>query len=236
MSNLTEHVQGSDLGAEIILYELDLTMFGEETLYWVQGDENSAPVDFGGITYVPFPIIADGFEVTADGPLPRPNLTVSNVGGIFTPLVLSHDQLRGAILTRIVTYEKFLDGKPDEDPDAHHLPDVYLLNRVTGHNNMRISWEMAAAMDVAGTMLPARQIVREFCDQIYRTWVTGTTFDYTNATCPHVGTNYYNENDESTTAQFDKCSKLLSGCKLRFGSNNKLYFRGFPGVNRLRLG
>lgn len=237
MSKLTEHVQKNDLGTQITLYQLDLTIFGDTVIYMVAGDEGDSvgTVSFGGFTYRPFPIIAEGFESSSDGPLPRPTLTVSNSNAIFTPLVNGYNNLKGATFRRIRTFERFLDGGVDPDPTAQLPTDEYIVTRKTKHTKTMIQWEMSSALDVQGTMLPARQIIREYCDHTYRFW-NGSRFDYSKATCPFTDEGlFYNEKDQITTADKDRCGKRLGSCKLRFGNNNPLPFRGFPGVSRIRV-
>lgn len=237
MTKISEHIQKSHLGSLIELFQIDLTIFNEGILYLVPGDELSTvhAVTFDGQVYSPHPIKAEGFELSGQGPLPRPSFAVSNVKNLFTSLVLTHQDLLGATITRIRTYDKFLDNGADPDPTAILPLDVYTLNKKTKHNREEIHWELAAAMDQAGTLLPGRQVVRDFCDQEYRTWVTGTTFDYSTATCPYTGTTYLDEQDQATTAANDRCGKRLGSCKARFGATNELPFRGFPGVARLKI-
>lgn len=239
MSNLSEHLQKFSLGTSVTLVEVDLTQFGEGILRWVVGDEGDTvnAVVFDGQTYSPFPVKLEGFEQSASGPLPRPTIVVSDVAGILTPIVMEHGGLRGGIVRRIQTYDRFLDDGADPDPDAVHPPDVYILGRKVRHKpGEAIQWELIAAMDVEGVDLPARQVVRDFCDQSYRVWdpVAGA-FDYTNVTCDYTGTSYYDANDTACPASGDVCGKRLGSCKLRFGANEPLSFRGFPAVTRVRV-
>lgn len=239
MSAITEHVQRLGLGKEIHLYEIDLSLFGEQNLYLTPGDENSTVhgVTFDGQLYSPYPIIASGFDVTVDGPLPRPTFTVANTNGILTALVLNNDDLVGATLTRRVTFAKFLDDGSDPDPTAILTEDVYIVRRKIGDTPQRgtIGWELGAAIDLVDTYLPNRIAQRDFCDHTYRVW-DGAAFDYTNATCPYTGTVYRNAADAPCAAADDVCSKRLTGgCKARFGANAELPFRGFPGIARYRV-
>lgn len=239
MTTFNELVQKPSLGARVVLVKVDLSMFGEDDLFWVQGDQGAdatKSVDFDGQTYVPFPFKMDGFRVSGSGTLPRPSLIVSDVEGMLTPFVEQHDDLLGARVTRIRTFDRFLDDGLDPDPNAHYPIDLFEVSRKVHHEpGVSIQWELRALTDVIGALLPARQIVRDFCDHTYRRWVSGTTFDYTGATCPYNGTTYLDENDEVTTAEFDQCSKRFTGgCKGRFGSA-PLPFRGYPAIARIRV-
>ena len=232
---IISHVQRPDLGRRVVLFEVDLTAFDLGILYLAPGTEGAGSVSFGGQTYAPHPIKADGFEIKTSGSLPRPRIVVANLDNSFTALVEGNDDLQGGIVTRIRTYGNFLDDGPDADGNAHLPIDVYRLSRKTKHTRREIEWEMTALIDQDGYTLPGRKIVRDYCDHPYRSW-NGSSFDYTNVTCPYVGSTYFDANDASTTdpAQ-DVCSKRLTGCKSRFGVNAVLPTRAFPGVARIRV-
>ena len=56
------------------------------------GMNSNANIIWQGNTYTKFPVIADGFEYTGRGTLPRPTLTVSNVLGTITALMATQMQ------------------------------------------------------------------------------------------------------------------------------------------------
>lgn len=234
---IASHIQGADLGARVVLYQLDCTVFNQGIFYLAPGTDGSTAVSFGGQVYAPHPIRAEGFEVTTNGPLPRPTFEVSNLDNSFTALVEQNDDLQGAILTRIRTYDRYLDSGAEPDGDTHLPLDVFVLSQKTKHTRDVIGWSCAALMDQEGVQLPGRRIIRDYCDHTYRRWdAVGGTFDYTNVTCPYAGTDYFDEDGIATTAPFDACSKLLgSGCKARFGETGVLPTRAFPGVARLKM-
>jgi len=236
MSKLTEHVQKSDLGKKVEFYQLDLTVFGDQIIYWVAGDEGDSNILFQGFTYKPFPMRAEGFDMKSDGPLPKPTLTVSNASAIFTPLVNSYNGLRGATFRRLRTFERFLDTGIDPDATAVLPIDEYFITKKTKHTKTLIAWEMSSVLDVGEMQLPARQIIREYCDQSYRVW-NGSRFDYSKATCPYTDeAALFNDKDQPVgDPANDRCGKRLGSCRLRFGQSNPLPFRGFPGVSRIRV-
>lgn len=231
---IESHIQGFDLGAEVTLFQIDLSDWGQGILYLHAGREgNNATLTFDGNEYAPFPITAEGFEITGDGPIPQPNLAVSNIDGVFGGYVETYDDLEGAIVTRLRTYERFLDDGVEPDPSAVKLPDVYQIIQKTRHDHEQIQWKLAALIDLEGMLLPARKVVRDYCDLIYRVW-NGSSFDYSEATCPYVGANSYDESDVATTSANDKCGKRLGSCRTRFGTTAALPFGGFPGVSKIR--
>lgn len=233
MTTIKSHIQAFDLGAEVTLFKLDLSMFGLADMFFTSGTTGSTSVVFDGETYAPYPIQAEGFELTGDGPMPQPTLTVANIDGIFTATVDSNDDLEGAILTRTRTYERFLDGAVDADPTAIKPPDVFILTQKTIDDGEQIQWVCSSAIDLEGVTLPARKMIRDYCNHDYRVW-NGSAFVYTNATCPYNGTVYLDAQDVSTTAANDVCGKRLGSCRARFGAGAVLPTRAFPGLARVR--
>ncbi|MCW5657453.1 MAG: phage minor tail protein L [Burkholderiaceae bacterium] len=219
-------------GAVIELYELDATMLGGEVLRFHAGRNGlGGSVVWQGLTYEPFPIECDGFELAAQGPMPRPTLRVANVFGLIGVLVRQYKGLKGARLTRRRTLAKYLDAvnfeggvNPSADPLAHYPDDVYQVDRQSQRDRALAVFELASPMDVAGVMLPRRQIVHGFCPWIYR----GPDCGYTGAPVA--------KEDDSPTALLgeDKCGHRLSSCRLRQWPNNELSFGGFPGAGVVR--
>jgi lambda family phage minor tail protein L len=218
------------------LFHFDLSLFGEADIYITPGDEAATTQvqTLDGQAYSPYPIKLEGVSVSAQGPLPRPTLTIANTSGILTALVRNNSNFRGATVTRLVTFAKFLDDGSDPDPTSILTTDVFLVRRKVADNPRRglLKFELGASMDLVDTYLPNRIVARDFCDHSYRVW-NGSSFTY--GTCPYTGTTYLDESDTPTTAANDACSKRLNGgCKARFGANAELPFRGFPGVARYR--
>lgn len=219
----------------VTLFRLDATNVGGDVACFVQGSVSVEPIVFGGVTYYPAEVEAEGFEWNSTGSLPTPKLRVGNANGAFTALVVTHGDLLGATVTRIRTFEKFLDGKPDADPTAIMPLDVYRIERKSAMTGGSIEFELSAAMDQEGKSLPGRQILRNGCTHSYRVW-TGSAFNYANSTCPYTGSAYFEANGTSTAnASLDRCGKRISDCKKRFGENNPLPTRSFPGVARTRV-
>ena len=109
------------------------------------------------------------------GQIPRPTLTVSNVLGTITSILLTVNQtttgndLTGATLTRIRTLAKFIDavnfagnvnpyGTPD--PTAEFAQEIYSIDRKSQETREVVSFELAAPIDLAGVRAPKRQCTR----------------------------------------------------------------------------
>lgn len=213
---------------------------GNDVFYFTKGSRpNSPSIFFDGIEYLAIDINASGFGYDGGGAFPSPKLQVSNVTGLLTSLILTLKDLIGAKLTRIRTYEHYLDDGATPDPTQIFPIDIFTVEQKTAHNKVFIEWRLSSIVEQTDRQLPGRLILRDYCPFMYRQWVSGTTFIDVNTvgskvTCPYTGTNYFTENNVATTAQFDKCQKTLTACSKRFGSTNEIKFGGFPGVARER--
>lgn len=230
-------IQKLGLGAEVVLYQVDMSAAGGPILYFVPmtADTTSmASISFGGQVYTPFPITADGFEWKSGQAPAQPTVSIANLDHAMTGYILQYDSLLGAIFKRIRTYQRFLDGGEEPDGNSHFPIDIYRFEKKTVHNDQLVQWELASWIDQQGVMLPKRLIIRDYCSLIYRDGSSGT-FDYSTATCPYTGANKYTELNVATTSiPDDVCPKTLKACKLRFGANANLPFAGFPGVPKFR--
>jgi lambda family phage minor tail protein L len=230
--SITSEIQKLAPSAVIELYEVDPTNLGGDIVRFHAGTNNLTQVIvWQGEEYSPFPVKVSGFELSANGQLPRPKLLVANVTGIITTLVLAYQDLIGAKVTRKRTLAKYLDAinfdggvNPTADPDAAFPDDVFFIDRKSSETRDAVEFELAASIDLQGVMLPRRQIIQNVCSWRYR----GTE-------CGYTGTNYFDAGDQSvaTLAQ-DVCGKRLSSCKVRFGQTASLPFGGFPAAGLIR--
>ena len=201
---------------ELFEMTLDATLHGSSDTYrWHNGAnaDVSGNIVWNGNTYTRLPIQADGFDYTNTGSLPRPTLTVSNLDSTMTTLLIlvnattAGNDLGGATVKRIRTLKKYLDGEAAADPHAKFPDEVWYVDRKASENRDAVSFELASKFDLAGVMLPKRQLIANICQWKYR-----------GAECGYTGTRYFNINDgvESTLAN-DICGKRLASCELRFG-------------------
>jgi lambda family phage minor tail protein L len=224
-------------GTLVVLYQLDATMLGDENVRsFCSSVDTDQPIYFGGTAFEPVDFEATGFEFNGKGPLPTPHIRVSNTHKTLSGIVIDLKDLRGAKLTRIRTYSDFLDNGETPDPTALFAYDIYYVERKVAHNKRFIEFEMSAAIDQQGQKLPRRQVIREICTHDYRKWVNGA-FDYSRATCPYDGVpnGSFDRNGVACADSADRCGKRLGHCLQRFGRDQQLPFRGFPGAAKVRL-
>ena len=204
-------------------------MHGSTDVYRFHAGANAAisgNVVFNGNTYTRIPVKADGFDFTNTGTLPRPTLSISNLDGVMTTLLLlvntttAGNDLGGAEVRRIRTLKKFLDGEATADPNAKFPDERWYIDRKANESRDSVTFELASKFDLAGQKLPKRQIVANVCQWIYRS-----------SECSYTGSSYFDVNGNSvTTLAQDACGKRVGSCKLRFGANGELPFGSFPGA------
>ncbi len=112
---------------------------------------------------------------------------------------------------------------PTADPNQYLSRDVWVVDRKSSENRVFIEFELAAPIDVAGVMLPRRQVVANVCAWRYRS-----------AECGYAGGPVADRDDNPTNnPALDACGKRLASCKLRFGQTGVLPYGGFPGTRRI---
>lgn len=163
---------------ELFTLQLDSNLHGANTVYRFHAGTNldaNGKIVWAGNEYLRFPVEATGFAYQR-GQLPRPVLSVSNMGTpTMSAILLTVNQttagndLAGAIVTRIRTMARFLDavnfsgstnpfGTPD--PTAEFKREVFTIDRKTNETREVIEFELAAAIDMAGIRSPKRQCTR----------------------------------------------------------------------------
>jgi len=223
-------IQSFAPGAIVEFYELDTTVVGGAEVFRFSPhgpNELGNDIVWAGQTYTRIPIDASGFEKRGQGSLPRPKLAVANVIGLIGAVA---DSVIGAKLTRTRTFVKYLDavnfsaGNPQADPNQVIDREIWFIDRKSVENKVLVEFELSAAFDLAGVMLPRRQVVQNVCAWRYRS-----------AECGYTGGAVADINDQPTASMAaDQCGKRLASCKLRFGQYGELPFGGFPAAGLIR--
>ena len=218
ISSVYEELAALAPSAIIELFEmtLDTTLHGSSDTYrWHNGcNANiSGNIVWNGNTYTRLPVKAEGFEYSNTGTLPRPTLTISNLDGTMTTLLLlvnattPGNDLGGATVKRIRTLKKYLDGETAADPHAKFPDEIWYVDRKASENRDSVSFELASKFDLAGVMIPKRQIIANICQWKYRS-----------TECGYTGSIYFDANDNNVaTLAADVCGKRVSSCNARFG-------------------
>ena len=245
---------------ELFELKLDSTLHGSSTVYRFHAGSNEkvdSNIVFNGETYTRLPVKADGFEYTNTGTLPRPTLTISNLDGNMTTILLlinattAGNDLGGAEVKRIRTLRKYLDAANFVTPNFLITQGGDQLVTQSGDNILAVSG-----------FAPSADPNAKFPDEIWYidrkanesrdsvTFELASKFDlagqklpkrqiianvcqwrYRSEECTYAGSNYFDVNGRSvTTLAADVCGKRVESCKLRFGDNAELPFGSFPGA------
>ena len=212
---------------ELFELQLDATLHGSSDVYRFHNGANAnvtGNIVWNGNAYTRLPVKAEGFEYSNTGTLPRPTLTIANLDGNMTAILLlvnattAGNDLGGATVKRIRTLKKYLDGEAGADPHAKFPDEVWYVDRKASETRDAVSFELASKFDLAGVMIPKRQLIANICQWQYRS-----------TECGYTGSNYWDVNDDTVGALAeDRCGKRLSSCKLRFGETAELPFGSFP--------
>ena len=209
----TADIQTLNPSAVIELFELDVTAFGGAMFRFHAGTNKvGTAIVWQGNTYQPYPIQAEGFEVSSKGVMPRPTIRIANLDGSIAAQIRAFGDLVGAKVTRRRTLAKFLDAinfpgsvNPSADPSACFQEDIYFVEMKTSENPKVIEWELSASSDLQGMLLPRRTVQATVCP-----WNDASICAYSIGNqCP---------------------GKTLAACKAKWGAKSPLPFGGFPGA------
>ena len=234
--DITQTIQELEPGSKVRLIEVDCTAFNgdilrfhnynvpysEEELLALQSSGNDIPpktILWQGNSYSCWPYRLDGTDLDGTGSSPTPNLEVANLDGSISFLCLELQNLFGAAVTEHITFQQYLDGAEDEDPEMEFTQTWY-ISRKSGENQKSVMFELSSPADLTGQQLPRRQI-HSVCH-----WALNGA--YRGPDCGYTGTNYFTEKGVPTLDPVqDVCGSLCLDCKLRFGEEAELPFGGF---------
>lgn len=220
----------------IELFDLDLQLFDRGVFRFTTSypNEMGKVISFNQHEYMSLPIKAEGFEWSGTGQAPRPKLSLSTINPITASMITTYNDLVGATVTRIRTFEKFLDNGSTPNPAARFQEDIFKVERKAQLHKYAAEFELVSVVDQENQYLPKNKVTKFYCSYIYR-YHDKNSFVYDKFNpCPYKGNDLWNRKNEKvpiTSPWDDCCSKTLDGCKLRF-KNRTLPFQGFPGVKR----
>lgn len=224
-------------GALIELWEIDLRHIPSNADSNVKGEllrfhnglnQSQANIWWQGNEYQAYPIKADGFEISGQGPSSRPTLTVSNLYGIITGIAVNLGQGVGGKVTRRLVYAQFLDarnfegGKNAQADPTQEAVSYYIIEQLKSLDDKQATFELASPAETDNAKIPLLMITSDVC-----------IWQYRSPQCGYTGGPVADEFDKPTNdRKKDKCSHCIRGCKLRFGENAVLPFGGFPSTTQ----
>jgi len=172
-------LQSLSPSAIIELYKLELNtaLHGTNEVYLFHAGTNqiNQSIIWQNISYDKFPIVAEGFEFSGQGTLPRPTLTISNLFGFVSGLIIDTNKvtqkndLAGAKFTRRRTLASSLDDVNFKDgvnifgtPNNNELPqEIYFIDRKAIENRDIVQFECVSSLELQGVKAPKRQVTRK---------------------------------------------------------------------------
>ena len=193
-----------------LIYLFSISKVGATTFY-ICAHTN---VSFAGVVYNPIPIQVTGFEVSTEGSLPRPTLSVADEFGIMRLLAETYGGLENWTVTVKMTKRRYLDAGETPNTSAVTPTQRYIIGRKTSDiPGQVVSYELRAAIDFNQQKLPRRSLSRS-CSWRYRS-----------TECAYSGQGYTLGNQPTSDPVQDICGKSLSSCETR---NNTINFGGMP--------
>ena len=207
------------------LFEVDLQSFGGDVIRFHGGTNGYyGNVIWKGLAYSAYPISVEGFETKSEGTYSRPTMKVANITGLITGINSDFDDALGAVVTRRQVPVKYLDvvnfpgGNPDADPTMEAVS-RYVIEEMTEETFETVTYSLATPVDCDNAIIPARTILADVCQWIYR-----------GEGCGYDGPPVADEKDVPTSDPTkDKCSKHTSGCRRRYPKPSAMPYGGFPG-------
>lgn len=198
-----------------------------------KGETIRRDIIWNGQTYAPVAIQSDGLEVRGDGRPSSPTLVIANeidgTVGAVTIMCALYKDFAGAtlkvtrLLAKYLDAANFTEGNPTANPNEF-TSQYWTIEQKTEEQFDTVTFELASPLAAQRIKIPTINIT-SYCPWAVRG-------QYRSEYCGYTGTAMYTEDGERTdNPAFDRCSGILSHCKLRFGENNELGFGGFVGAS-----
>lgn len=170
---------------------------GTQNLYFPQAAPDSNNNNkYTAHEYYALPIAMTEIEYSATGPLPRPTLSMANIPVLSRTVLSNNDGMKdevtlkdtldaegiyrnsdliGTRVTVRTTLKKYTFTKQYEqagvaelEPPIEFPTQTFIIDRVSGENELMVDFEMASPIDVEGVVVPGRVIVGKYCPWKYQ--------------------------------------------------------------------
>ena len=143
------------------LYIVDATSLGGPVWRFCPATVNGATsVSFGGQTFTAMPISGSGWQSALDQAPPQPLLKLSNVTRYLTPYLTTYKDLVGATVTRLQTFDKYLDSGSNPDGTQVFGTGVFVIIQKIMQTKLELQFKLSSVIDQPQIKLPRRQLLR----------------------------------------------------------------------------
>lgn len=172
MSTLNQDKVKDLVPARVELFIVDGTNIDSSLLFKFTPSSDTA-VGFGSYgTFQPFPIAGTGWQTTTNQP-PRPKLTISNISKTIQPYIQQFNDLVQAKVTRIVTYDKYLDSGSSPDDTQHFPISIWYINSLVSHDKSQFVFELVSVLDNPNLKFPPGQCLKDQTGSAHNLYAPG---------------------------------------------------------------
>lgn len=166
---------------------------GSNNIYFPEKEITNSAYNLNA--YIAIPIEITGIASNSSGAAPRPNLSLANIPVLARNIstdnppdgvddektlqdVLNTEGVSSSedLLSCRVTIRRTLLSKTYDSTDAPSVTTApvefpsrtYVIDRVSGENNLLVEFELANPMDIEGVVLPSRVVVGKYCPWKYQ--------------------------------------------------------------------
>lgn len=153
------------------------TIDREDSFLAFHGGSNfGGGITWQGINYLPVPVETEGFEINANGQMPRPKIRISNKDYFITDMLVRNSDFQYSKVIRKRTFIKYLDdinfdgGNPwgEADSSAEISNESYIISQKTAENKNYVEFELTSPLDLENFELNNRLILSRYCSWVYR--------------------------------------------------------------------
>lgn len=159
---INQDIEKSVVPAFVELFDIDLSTtnipaLSDSVFRCTPMTTGTANVQFGGDTYIGYPIHISGISQSSDGAPPRPSLSISNIAKYIGALAFQYDDIIGATVTYTRTFEPYLN-----QVSRISLPPLrYYIAKKTMHDKTILSFELRDFRDKERAFMPKRQMLKK---------------------------------------------------------------------------
>jgi lambda family phage minor tail protein L len=171
----TGELAGLNRDAEVYLYELNLSLFGEDEPVRLTRElyPDGSLVKFGGKEYTAIAIKLEGQKVDARNQIATPTLTIGEIFDVSHQLLIGsfvakYDDLVGATIRETVTFARHLDAGDEPAPLAVIRSEIYTIERKKSGSRIAYVFELSTGNNLQGAKLPQREVTNNCSWKQYR--------------------------------------------------------------------